>query len=65
MKRLTDEQWVIIFNNLHEDNEEVEIVYLDTNNEYGLCFDCELFEDGFQTEKEAQERLNELENRLL
>ena len=44
---------------------EVEIVWLDGSDEYVLCSDCELFEDGFNTEQQAQERLTYLENELL
>jgi hypothetical protein len=63
MQRLDIETWKNIFRNLKEDNEEVEVIWLDNgrgsedNNEWVLCFDCELFEDGFQSEEEATERL--------
>lgn len=63
--RLPLAQWENIFRNLHEDNEYVEIVWLDGTDEWVLCFDCELFEDGFKTEKEAMERLDYLQRELL
>jgi len=68
MQRLNIETWKNIFRNLQEDNEEVEIVWLDnvgTESEWCLCFDCELFEDGFKTEQEARERLQYLEESII
>lgn len=69
MNRLDDETWRNIFRNLAEDNEWVEVVWLEGEiggpGEWVLCFDCELFEDGFETEREAQERLDSLEKKLL
>lgn len=74
MKRLPNEAWVNIFRNLKEmkkedyyDNEVswVEVMWLDSTNEWVLCYGEELFEDGFKSEKEAQERLNNLEQTLL
>lgn len=44
---------------------EVEVVWLDGTDEWCLCSGCELFEDGFETEREAQERLDYLEKKLL
>lgn len=62
---LSIESWKNIFNNLEEENEEVEVVYLDSgNSEYGewcLCFECEMFEDGFKSEKQAMERLEQVQ----
>ena len=65
MKQLTMSQWKTIFNNLQETEEEVEIQWLDSTNEWCLCCDCELFEDGFTSEREAMNRLHELENKFL
>lgn len=61
--RQTYDVWKIIFGNL-EENEEIEILFLDGTNEYCLCFGYELFEDGFKTEREAEERLDEIINYL-
>ena len=78
MKRLGLVDWKNIFNNLLELDEEdyydgavdwVEVMYLDSGtSEYGewcLCYGEELFEEGFATEQEAEERLRYLENMLL
>lgn len=67
MKRLSIEEWKNIFNNLKESNEEVEIIWLDSTEnqgEYCLCFNCELFEDGFKTEQECYDRLEYLMNQI-
>lgn len=73
-QRLSDEQWKIIFGNLKDMDPEdyydgdvswVEILRLDGTQEYVLAFGEELYEDGFETEREAEDRLRELENRLL
>ncbi len=74
MKRLSLETWKNIFINLQDMDEEdyydgyvswVEVVWLDGTNEWCLCYGEELFEDGFKSEKEAQERLDYLEETLL
>lgn len=74
MKKLDLETWKNIFRNLQEMDEEdyyddgvdwVEVMWLDGTDEWCLCYGTELFEDGFETEKEAQERLSYLENLLL
>ena len=57
--------WNIVLENLAEENEEVEIVWMDSCGDdkelgYALCHDCEMFEYGFETEKEANERLQEI-----
>lgn len=66
--------WENIFRNLKEmeideryddDADWVEILWLDSGDEWCLCYGTELFEDGFKTEKEAQERLDYLEKKLL
>lgn len=67
MQRLNNEEWKNIFRNLKEEDQEVEIQYLDNvgkPGEWCLCFDCELFEDGFQTEEAAQKRLDQIENEV-
>lgn len=74
MKRLDNETWKNIFNNLLDLDPEdyydgevswVEIIWLDGTDEWCLCFGEELFEDGFKTEREAMDRLSYLENKLL
>ncbi len=80
MEKLSDNQWKTIFRNIKELNEDVNYqsaygdewvtpIYLDPINEqeskWGLVHDEELFEEGFETEEEAQERLYQLENKLL
>jgi len=56
--------WRNIFRNLSEVGGWVEIIWLDDSDEWALCHDCELFEDGFSTEREAEERLEYLEERM-
>lgn len=72
--RLSDEQWKDIFRNLSEMEEEdfydgvvdwVEVLWLDSSDEYVLAYGEELFEDGFKTEGEAYERLHYLEQKLI
>ncbi len=77
MKRLSLETWENIFRNLQEMDEEdyydgvvywVEVIWLDNpdgKDEWVLAYGEELFEDGFKTEREAEERLNYLENSIL
>lgn len=74
MKRLNNEQWKNIFRNLSELEEEdyydgtvdwVEVLWLDSTDEWILAHGEELFEDGFKSEEEAQQRLNKLEKLLL
>lgn len=75
---LSLEQWKNIFRNVAELNEELEREGLETEpievqwlenperkNEYVICSGCELFEEGFASEEEAQERLTYLENTIL
>jgi hypothetical protein len=76
-QRLNMETWVNIFRNLSEMTPDeyydgvvdwVEVIWLDNvgePSEWGLAFGEELFEDGFTSEREAQERLNYLERELL
>jgi hypothetical protein len=73
-QRLPLETWVNIFRNLSEMTPEeyydgvidwVEVTWLDSDDEWCLNFGEELFEDGFKSEREAQERLNYLEKTLL
>ena len=81
MKQLQSlETWKNIFRNikeLYEDSnyesnygdEWVTIIYLDPTSEddskWGLAHDEELFEEGFETEDEATERLRYLEKEIL
>lgn len=60
-KRLTIDSWANILRNLEYDSLEVEVLWLDGTDEYCLCEDCELFEDGFETEKQAYDRLEEIQ----
>lgn len=77
MQRLEMGTWKNIFRNLKDMDEEeyydgvvdwVEVLWLDEVDglgEWVLCFGEELFEDGFETEKEALDRLAFLEKTLL
>jgi hypothetical protein len=69
IRRLDDKTWINIFRNVQESDEEIEVTWLDpgdsSEGEWCLNCDCELFEDGFKTEKEARERLDYLEQTLL
>lgn len=73
MKKLSNDQWTIIFNNMKEMKKEdrydgaewIETIWLDGTNEWCLAYGEELFEDGFKTEHAANDRLNHLENVLL
>lgn len=74
MQRLNLDKWKDIFRNLNEMDKEdyydgvvswVEIHWLDSTDEWILCYGEELFEDGFKTEQAAQDRLNYLEQTLL
>lgn len=56
-KKLRADEWKNVIRNMNEESEEVEVMWLDSGDEWCLCYDCELFEDGFTSEKEAQERL--------
>lgn len=63
--RLTLEQWETVMGNLKECNEEVEVVWLESclangDGEWAICNDCELFEDGFDSEEEAWQRYEEI-----
>jgi hypothetical protein len=65
--RLDLQTWETIFINLQENNEYVEVTWLDAVESVGEkaewvlhCGD-ELFEDGFKSEEEAQKRLDTLE----
>lgn len=71
MVKLSNETWVNIFRNIGEldENEEfgntVEIIWLDSTDEWILAHGYDCFEDGFKTEEEAMERLEQLEKELL
>ena len=63
--RLTLEQWETVLENLKEFNEEIEVVWLESclangDGEWAICNDCELFEDGFDSEEEAWQRYEEI-----
>ena len=60
-QRLAIKVWENIFRNTRENNEDVEAVWLDSGDEWCLACDCEMFEDGFQSEKEALKRLEDVE----
>ncbi|AIW03623.1 hypothetical protein CPT_Moonbeam225 [Bacillus phage Moonbeam] len=73
-ERLPLSTWENIFRNLSEMEEEdyydgviewVEVTWLEgepgSGGEWVLCYGTELFEDGFTSEEEAQQRLTELE----
>ena len=61
-KRINLTQWNTVLNNLEEQGEEVEAIWLDGGDEWVLCNDCELFEDGFKDESEASHRLHMVTN---
>lgn len=74
MKRLNNEEWTNIFRNLQDMSEEeyydgvidwVEVMWLESTDEWILCYGEELFEDGFSSEREAMDRLHSLEQTLL
>lgn len=64
-KRLSMGTWENIFRNTQESGEDIEIQWLDGSDEWCLCCGEELFEDGYKTEQEAQERLDHLEGVFL
>ncbi|AMO25844.1 hypothetical protein Blue_021 [Bacillus phage Deep Blue] len=57
-------EWKNVLRNLSEEGEEVEVMWLESTNEYVLCHECELFEDGFNTEAEAEARLEDIYKQL-
>ena len=62
--RLPMETWNVILRNLDEDNEEVEVTWLDpgdsSEGEWCLHWEDEMFEDGFESEAAALMRLSEI-----
>lgn len=78
MERLSIETWIDIFRNLNDIEEnpqdyegvyeefgaDVEVMYGDTDDEWILCHGYELFEDGFKSEKQAQDRLIEVTKQI-
>ncbi|ALA13425.1 hypothetical protein AVV02_gp286 [Bacillus phage AvesoBmore] len=72
MERLTFEQWKDVFRNVKEINndlkhegfeeEPLEVVWLESTNEYVIASGCEVIEDEFKTEHEAQTRLDNMEH---
>jgi len=78
MNKLSLEQWKNIFRNVAEYNEDlkkegleeepIEVIWLENperRNEWAIVSDCEIFEEGFATEQEAEERLTYLEKTIL
>lgn len=73
MQKLTNNQWKNIFLNMKdltsdeilEFGEWIEILYLDSSENWALGYGYELFEEGFETEKDAMLRLAQLESELL
>lgn len=79
VQKLDLKTWANIFRNITELNKEgyesaygdewITPIYLDPmvegDSKWGLAHDEELFEQGFETEEEAQERLNYLESQLI
>lgn len=61
MVRMSINEWKTVLGNLYAEDESVEVVWLDGGDEWVLCHDCELFEDGFETETQAYQRLREIE----
>jgi len=57
-------EWKDVLRNLSEEGEEVEIVWLESTDEYVLCHESELYEDGFKTEAEANARLEDIYKQL-
>lgn len=74
-KQLSDEQWSTIFKNVRDitaeyganayDEKWVSVVYLDDANKWALIHGEEVFEDFYMSEADAENRLIELENKLL
>lgn len=60
MVRMSMNEWKTVLGNIYADDEDVEIIWLESTDEWVLCCDCEIFEDGFKTEKQARNRLNEV-----
>jgi len=70
MERLTFEQWKDVFRNVEEINkdlkhegfeeEPLEVVWLESANEYVIASGCEVIEDEFKTETEALIRLGDM-----
>jgi len=64
MERLTVEEWKTVLSNLAKEGAEVEVVWLESTDEYVLCHESELFEDGYTGELEAQQRLEDVYRQL-
>lgn len=71
MEKLSFEEWKIIITNVNECDEDdefgndIEVLWLESTDEWVLCHGYEVFEDGFKTEKEARERLKEIHDNVL
>lgn len=63
MRRMTQIEWATVLHNVREDEdcEGVEVTWLDGSDEWCLNVEYELLEDGFKSEKEAQDRLDYVE----
>lgn len=57
-KRMTLTQWVNVFRNMNESGRDFEITWLDSGNEWVINCDEELFEDDFNSEDRACDRLD-------
>lgn len=57
-------EWKEVLSTLAEEGEEVEIVWLESTDEYVLCHESQLYEDGFKTEEEANARLEDIYKQL-
>lgn len=57
-------EWKDVLRNLSEEGEDVEIQWIESSDEWVLCHECELYEDGFKTEEEANARLESIYKQL-
>lgn len=57
-------EWKDVLRNLSEEGEDVEIQWIESSDEWVLCHECELFEDGFKTEEEANARIEDIYKQL-
>lgn len=64
MERLTLDEWKNVFSNLAAEGAEVEVVWLESTDEWVLCHESELFEDGYTGELEAEQRLQDIYRQL-
>lgn len=69
MVKLSIDSWKTVIKNIEEEKDEefgneVEVMWLESTDEWVLCHGYEIFEDGFKNEYEAMERLREIEKQL-